>query len=201
VIHCSPFTCSPFCLSLRRADDPVAQSGAFGALADPGVLQRGGPDGPVGRGVHRDAAHHRLCRRGRGAVPVRGHDARHRLSPSCVRASMRYLPFGVLIAMVLLAEIIVAVGAWSAGRLNTGRRIAPMTPTCPTSRRSAACSTRATLRVRRGGLVLLVAMIGAIVLTHRPAAVRKPERRQADRRRPRTRYATSINAVGQGVEL
>jgi hypothetical protein len=61
-----------------RGLSSCAQPGAFGAVADRRLLQRGGADGAGGRGIHRDAAGHRLCRRGRGAVPVRRDDARHR---------------------------------------------------------------------------------------------------------------------------
>ena len=72
------------------------------AVADPRLLQRGGADA-AGRGrVHRHAAGHRLRRRGRGAVPVRGDDARHRLRDlaqrvhpqPAVRDHHRARPFG-----------------------------------------------------------------------------------------------------------
>src|SRR5688500_2716880 len=38
----------------------------------------------------------------------------------------RYLPFGALLALVLLAEIIFAVAAWSVGGVDTGVRAAPV---------------------------------------------------------------------------
>ena len=55
----------------------------------------------------------------------------------------RNLPFGLMVALVLLAEIVIAVGAWKAGpslsgRADRGRRRSP------TSSRSASCSTAAT---------------------------------------------------------
>ena len=100
---------TPRLLSVRDADhrfggrgDLRAQPGAQRAVADPGLLQRGGPDA-AGRGrVHRHAAGHRLRRRGRGAVPVRGDDARRRfrvaalgLHPQlAVRAAGRAGPAG-----------------------------------------------------------------------------------------------------------
>ena len=56
-----------------------AQPGAFGAVADPGVLLGGGALRAARRRVRRDADADRLCRRGGGAVPVRGDDARRRL--------------------------------------------------------------------------------------------------------------------------
>ena len=53
------------------------------------------------------------------------------------------------------------------------------------------------------GLVLLVAMIGAIVLTHRSrGGVRAPERRRArSRRRPQDATRNMQPGVGQGMEL
>ena len=56
----------------------VAESGAFGAVPDPGLLQRRRPVRAAGRGVPGDDPGRRLCRRGRRAVPVRGDDAGHR---------------------------------------------------------------------------------------------------------------------------
>ncbi len=39
---------------------------------------------------------------------------------------MRYAAVGLLLALALVAEIVVAIGAWSAGALELGRRIAPI---------------------------------------------------------------------------
>ncbi|CAA9509489.1 MAG: NADH-ubiquinone oxidoreductase chain J, partial [uncultured Sphingomonas sp.] len=77
-----PFRLLPVCDRDHRlggAGDLCAQPGALGAVADPGLLQRGWPDVADRGRVHRDAAGDRLRRRRRGAVPVRGHDAGHRL--------------------------------------------------------------------------------------------------------------------------
>ena len=54
----------------------------------------------------------------------------------------RNLPFGIIIALVLLAEIVVAVSAWQAGPALSG---APhrRRPASPTSSRSGSCSTAA----------------------------------------------------------
>ena len=72
-------------LSLRRHPasrrvhgDRRAQSRAFGAVPDPGLLQRRRPVRAAGRGVPGDDPGRGLCRRRRGAVPVRGDDARRR---------------------------------------------------------------------------------------------------------------------------
>ena len=55
-----------------------AQPGAFGAVPDPRLLQFGRAVRAAGRRVPGDDPGHRLCRRGRGAVPLRRDDARHR---------------------------------------------------------------------------------------------------------------------------
>jgi NADH-quinone oxidoreductase subunit J len=85
---------------------------------------------------------------------------------------MRYLPIGVLVGLVLLAELALAVGAWVAAPTapELARRIAP------TPDPNAIPNTLALGRIiytdyvyifQAAGLVLLVAMIGAIVLTLR----------------------------------
>ena len=122
----------------------VAQPGAFGAVADPRLLQRGGAVPDPRRRVHRDAAGHRLCRRGRGAVPVRGDDARRRFR----RASRR---LRALLAVRPRPRSRPARrdrlrGAWPGTRAALDRRgHGPRRPprTCPISRRSGACSTPA----------------------------------------------------------
>src|SRR5678809_782219 len=78
----------------------------------------------------------------------------------------RNLPFGIIIALVLLAEIIVAVMAWKAGPAMNGGHI-------PAANQSNIVALGQLLYSRYlfpfeiAGLILLVAMIGAIVLTHR----------------------------------
>ena len=78
------------------------------------------------------------------------------------------LPFGLLIALVLLAEMVIAVGARSAGpttSFNAATAAAPVQPNI------VALGTllygRFLFPFEIAGLILLVAMIGAIVLTHR----------------------------------
>ena len=84
---------------------------------------------------------------------------------------LQYLPFGALIGAVLLAELLLVLGAWVIG---------PAVPRAITSPIPADISnTEALGRVlytkyiyyfQASGLVLLVAMIGAIVLTLRHKA-------------------------------
>ena len=116
---------------------------------------------------------------------------------------MRYAAIGVALAVALVAEIIIAVGAWSAGGIQLGRRIAPIDPDVPNIEAIGRLLYTRYLFVFEGaGLILLVAMIGAIVLTHRQRADAKGQNvsRQINRRQ---KDATrNMNPpVGQGVEL
>jgi NADH-quinone oxidoreductase subunit J len=116
---------------------------------------------------------------------------------------MRYAALGLLLALALVAEIIVAIGAWSAGGLELGRRIAPIDPGVPNIEAiGRLLYTRYLFIFEGAGLVLLVAMIGAIVLTYRHRSDVRPQNvnRQINRR---AKDATrNVNQpVGQGVEL
>jgi NADH-quinone oxidoreductase subunit J len=116
---------------------------------------------------------------------------------------MRYAAVGALLAVALVAEIIVAVGAWSAGGLQLGRRVAPIVADVPNIEAiGRLLYTRYLFIFEGAGLVLLVAMIGAIVLTWRQRSDVRPQNvsRQINRR---AKDATrNMNPpVGQGVEL
>jgi len=111
----------------------------------------------------------------------------------------RNLPFGLLIALVLLAEIIVAVSARNAG-LESG--------TIPVARQPNVVAlgelmySRFLFPFEIAGLVLLVAMIGAIVLTHRSRGdVRGQNASKQIARRPGDAVRLTQPASGEGVEL
>lgn len=116
---------------------------------------------------------------------------------------MRYAAVGVALAVALVAEILIAVGAYSAGALQLGRRVAPVDAKLPNIEAIGQLLYSRYLFVFEGaGLVLLVAMIGAIVLTLRPRTDVKPQKisRQVQRRaKDATRNVN--HPVGQGVEL
>src|SRR5687768_10324188 len=78
----------------------------------------------------------------------------------------RNLPFRLIVALVLLAEIIVAVSAWQAGPV-TGN-VQPAAGRQPNIEAiGELLYTRFLFPFEIAGLILLVAMIGASVLTHR----------------------------------
>jgi NADH-quinone oxidoreductase subunit J len=116
----------------------------------------------------------------------------------------RYWPFGAAVALVLLAEIFFAVVAWQAGGIDTGAPVA--SPGAPSQPNIEALGqllyTRYLYVFEAAGLVLLVAMIGAIVLTHRTRRdVRSQNVSAQVRRRPEDAVRLVDQPVGQGVEL
>jgi NADH-quinone oxidoreductase subunit J len=80
----------------------------------------------------------------------------------------RYLPVGATVAAVLLVEMAVVLGGWTLAPQSGGLRAAPMDPTVSnTVQLGKILYTDYILLFQASGLVLLVAMIGAIVLTLR----------------------------------
>lgn len=116
---------------------------------------------------------------------------------------VRYAGIGLVFAVALAAELVIAVKAWSAGVLQLDQRIAPTPDTVPNIQAVGELLYSRYLYVFEGaGLVLLVAMIGAIVLTLRTRGGVKPQRisRQV-KRRPGDAVRKIDAPVGQGVEL
>ena len=114
----------------------------------------------------------------------------------------RYWPFGFGLALLLLAEIFFAVAAWNSGGLTRE-------PIAPTDRAVPNIEALGTVLYSRylyifeaAGLVLLVAMIGAIVLTHRKRSDQRPQRVSDQvRRRPEDAVRNMNPGVGEGMEL
>ncbi len=115
----------------------------------------------------------------------------------------RYVPFGLMLALVLLAEIIFAVAARTAGPIAIAARAAPTnTNISNIEALGNLLYTRYVFIFEAAGLVLLVAMIGAIVLTHRTRKDLRPQNvSQQVRRRPEDATRNTSPVVGQGVEL
>jgi len=83
---------------------------------------------------------------------------------------VRYLPIGALVGFILLAELLLVIGSWA---------IAPGLPSPASASGASLTNTRALgdilytrylLAFQGAGLILLVAMVGAIVLTLRRRA-------------------------------
>jgi NADH-quinone oxidoreductase subunit J len=114
---------------------------------------------------------------------------------------VRNLPFGILVALVLLAEVIFAVSAWQAGPVLSGA--APREAVQPNIvALGQVLYSRFLFPFEIAGLILLVAMIGAIVLTHRKRGdLKTPKVPRQIRRRPGEAVKLSKPAVGEGVQL
>jgi NADH-quinone oxidoreductase subunit J len=111
------------------------------------------------------------------------------------------LPFGLIVAFVLLAEIVVAVSAWKAGPVTGGAQ--PAATTQPNIEAvGELLYTRYLFPFEIAGLILLVAMIGAIVLTHRKRGDVRGQKvwKQVDRR-PDEAIRLERPKVGEGVKL
>jgi len=110
------------------------------------------------------------------------------------------LPFGLLIALVLLAEIIVAANARGAGPIIAAKPPEAAQPNIVAL--GEAMYSRFLFPFEIAGLILLVAMIGAIVLTHRSRGDVRGQKvsKQVDRR-PQDAVQNKQPAVGQGVKL
>ena len=113
----------------------------------------------------------------------------------------RNLPFGLIVALVLLAEIIVAVSAWKAGPVTGNVR--PAAATQPNIEAiGELLYTRFLFPFEIAGLILLVAMIGAIVLTHRSRGdVRGQKASKQIGRRPKDAVKNMQPGVGEGMKL
>jgi NADH-quinone oxidoreductase subunit J len=117
------------------------------------------------------------------------------------RGFTKNLPFGILIALVLLGEVIVAVSAWKAGPSLSGAAI-PAVTTPNIVALGQLLYTRYLFAFELAGLILLVAMVGAIVLTHRSRGdTRTPKVSRQLRRRPEDATQLTQPAVGEGVTL
>ncbi|RME68447.1 MAG: NADH-quinone oxidoreductase subunit J [Alphaproteobacteria bacterium] len=113
----------------------------------------------------------------------------------------QYLVVGSIVGLLLLAELIVILNAWTPGEASPVLRAAP-TP-------SDLSNTEALGRIlytdyiygfQAAGLILLVAMIGAIVLTHRrrPDVKRQNIAAQVARRRDEAVEVVKVES-GEGI--
>ena len=80
----------------------------------------------------------------------------------------RYLPVGAAVGLVLLVELALVLGGWHFAAGSAGFRFAPAAPgVSNTAQLGRLIYTKYILLFQASGLILLVAMIGAIVLTLR----------------------------------
>ena len=113
----------------------------------------------------------------------------------------RNLPFGIIIAFVLLAEIVIALFAHQSGPAFASRQ-----PAAATQPNIVALGqllySRYLFAFELAGLILLVAMIGAIVLTHRSRRDTRPQKVWKQiARRPGDAVELRDPGVGEGMKL
>jgi NADH-quinone oxidoreductase subunit J len=116
----------------------------------------------------------------------------------------RYLPFGLAVGGVLLTEIILAVGSWQAGAGVPLFDVLAGVPDGMTNTQwiGSVLYTRYLYIFQASGLVLLVSMIGAIVLTHRQrVGTRRQSIAHQVARTPQNAVRPARPGVGQGVDL
>jgi NADH-quinone oxidoreductase subunit J len=119
------------------------------------------------------------------------------------RGVLSYLPVGALIGAVLLVELLIIVGGWAVTPDVAKTITAPIPPPAQVSNTQAlglVLYTNYIYFFQAAGIILLVAMIGAIVLTlhHKPNVRRQSIAQQVARSK-----ATAIEIVkvksGQGL--
>ena len=116
---------------------------------------------------------------------------------------LQYLPIGALIGIILAAELILVFGSWVVSPESAQILAAPTLPADGLTNTHALGNVIYTEYVylfQASGLVLLVAMIGAIVLTlrHRPDVRRQKISDQVERRREDVIEIRDIS-TGSGV--
>jgi NADH-quinone oxidoreductase subunit J len=118
---------------------------------------------------------------------------------------VKNFPLGIAIALVLLAELVLGIGAEHAGALQLGHPDAVTAPLAGVSNTEAIGTllyTRYLFLFEASGLILLVAMIGAIVLTHRQrTGVRGQNISRQIARRPDEATINQSPDVGAGVKI
>jgi NADH-quinone oxidoreductase subunit J len=116
---------------------------------------------------------------------------------------LQYLPIGGLIGLILLIELILVVSGWalSPEALQIGSQAAPVVSDLTnTEQLGHVIYTDYAYLFQVAGMILLVAMIGAIVLTNRSRpGVRKQKIAEQVYRRPEDSMAVRKVEPGQGV--
>jgi NADH-quinone oxidoreductase subunit J len=116
---------------------------------------------------------------------------------------LQYLPIGAVIGLILMVELILVAGGWilSPEALQIGAvRAAEAGQLTNTEQLGGILYTHYVYLFQIAGLILLVAMIGAIVLTHRTRpGVRKQNIARQVYRRPEDSMAVRKVEPGQGV--
>ena len=114
---------------------------------------------------------------------------------------LQYLPIGVLVGGIFLAELLFVVGAWAIGPGVKTAITAPIPTTIPnTEALGMVLYTRYVYFFEGAGMVLLVAMVGAIVLTlQHKVRVKRQSIPVQNARTPATAIEVIKVKTGQGL--
>ena len=121
---------------------------------------------------------------------------------SLKQGALQYLPVGILIGGIFLAELLLVVGAWAIGPGIPRAISAPIPAKIPNIEAiGLVLYTRYVYYFEAAGLILLVAMVGAIVLTlqHR-VRVRRQNIAAQNARTPAMSIEIRRVRPGQGLE-
>jgi NADH-quinone oxidoreductase subunit J len=116
---------------------------------------------------------------------------------------LQYLPFGAVIALIFLVELVLVAGTWSLAPAATAAKSAAATvpqDTMNTRALGRVLYTQYVYLFQTAGLILLVAMIGAIVLTLRErVGVKRQDIARQNARTPATAIEIKKVQPGQGI--
>jgi len=113
---------------------------------------------------------------------------------------LQYLPVGALVGLVLLIELVLVMGGWHLAPELAGVAQAPL----PLDRSNTAALgdilyTRYVFLFQGAGVILLIAMIGAIVLTLRQRDIRRQSIGRQIARRPAEAIEVRKVRPGEGI--
>jgi NADH-quinone oxidoreductase subunit J len=114
---------------------------------------------------------------------------------------LQYAPIGVVVGIVLLLELLLVAGSFVVSPEVAGASALPINPSMDNTRAlGLVLYTRYVFLFQGAGAVLLVAMIGAIVLTlrHKPNVKRQDPIKQVARRASETMEVVKVKS-GQGL--
>jgi NADH-quinone oxidoreductase subunit J len=119
---------------------------------------------------------------------------------------VKNVPLGILLAVVLVAELVLGIGAYQAGAVKLGTPetgVATVSAAVPNIEAiGALLYSKYVFLFETAGLILLVAMVGAIVLTHRRSYGTRGQNISSQvQRRPEEATRNVNQPVGQGIEL
>ncbi len=120
------------------------------------------------------------------------------------RGALQNLPLGLAVSGVILAEVLLVASGWTAGQgvIVHEALAGPPPGMSNTQWIGSQLYTRYFFVFSMSGLILLAAMVGAIVLTHRRrVGIKKQSIAAQNARTPAATLGVGKAGLGQGVEL